>query len=182
MSYFRQITLGILSLLSGMTVTLRHLVQRPVTAPYPHRKPELSKAFRSVIALRRSEETHTHRCTACLACAKICPSACITVEGTRYEGVKGKRPVKFLVDYSLCSLCGLCIDSCVPEALTYSRVYDVAGYRRDQFVYDLLESFREDEARYIERQQAEIRTAAEGRALADGGVSTESPASEKKEP
>jgi formate hydrogenlyase subunit 6/NADH:ubiquinone oxidoreductase subunit I len=166
MSYLKRIATGLTSLAAGMAVTWRHLFRKPVTEIYPHREPTLSPHYRAAIALRTDEVSGTHVCTACMACVKICPSFCITVEGVRHEGVKGKRASEFLVDYSLCSLCGLCIDSCGVDALEYSKIYDVTGYRRDDFVFDLLEPFREKEAAYIGSKRAEAAAKEQERARA----------------
>lgn len=157
MRYVTDIVKGFLTLLSGMGVTLRNLFRRPVTEQYPHEKPELGPAFRSAIRLIRFDETNTHDCIACMQCVKICPSYCIHIEGTRHEGVKGKRAVEFEVDYALCSVCGLCLDVCPTDTLGYSKIYDVAGYARDGFTFDLLEAFRDDEAAYIRGLQEQSR-------------------------
>jgi len=182
MRYFQRVSVGGLSLLKGMAVTFINMFRRPVTETYPHQEPELTEAFRSAITLLRFPETNTHDCIACMQCVRICPSFCITIDGTRHAGVKGKRAERFDVDYALCSLCGLCLDVCPTDTLGYSKVYDVVSYERDAFTFDLLEAFREDEARYIARVQAESAAAeaekaarkAEAAATSPGG-GTESP-------
>jgi NADH-quinone oxidoreductase chain I len=152
---------GFLSLLTGMWVTFRRIFKRPVTLTYPHKKPELSAAFRSAISLIRFDESGSHDCVACLQCQNICPSYCIAIEGEKPEGLKKKRATKFDVDYALCSLCGLCIDVCPTVTLEYSKIYDVADYRPDAFVYDLLEPYRDGEADFL----VEARKKAEAAAL-----------------
>ena len=102
------------SLPSGMWVTLKHLGRttlgrKKVTEQYPHEKPELPKAYRSAIKLIRFPETDSHDCVGCKACERICPSACISVDGDRVEGIKKKRATHFEMDFALCSLCGLCL-------------------------------------------------------------------------
>jgi NADH-quinone oxidoreductase chain I len=164
MRYLHSIFAGLVSLLLGMGVTLKNLVRRPVTLQYPHEKPQLPPAFRSAIALVRFDDKGTHDCVACLQCVNICPSFCITVEGDKPEGLKRKRATRFDMDYSLCSLCGLCIDVCPTDTLEYSQIYDVVGYRRDDFVYDLLVDFREGEQAYLEKVRAEAEAAARAKA------------------
>jgi NADH-quinone oxidoreductase subunit I len=175
--YFIELASGLWTLVSGMGVTLRNLFRRPVTEQYPHEKPELSPTFRSAITLLRFDETNTHDCIACMQCVRICPSFCIHVEGTRHEGVKGKRASEFEVDYALCSLCGLCIDVCPTDTLGYSKVYDVAGYERDGFTFDLLEEFTDDEAAHIRRLQEE-NAAAEAKKAAAKAAAAEAKASD----
>lgn len=173
MRYFTDILSGLWTLLTGMGVTIRNMFRRPVTEQYPHQKPELSPTFRSAINLIRFEETNTHDCIACMQCVRICPSFCIHIDGTRYEGVKGKRAEKFDMDYALCSLCGLCIDVCPTDTLGYSKVYDVVGYKRDGFVFDLLDGFREDEAAYIRKVQEESKVAEAAKQQGTEGKSSE---------
>ena len=166
MNYLRRIIVGLASLIAGMWVTLKNMFRRPVTEQYPREKPEMSDAFRSAIALVRFDKTGTHDCVACMQCVNICPSFCITIEGEKHPGMKRKRATLFEVDYSLCSVCGLCIDVCPTDTLTYSKIYDAAGYRRDEFVYDLLEPYRAGEQAYLQqvREQAEAEAAAKAAA------------------
>ena len=175
MSAFGRMLRGGRSLLLGLGVTLKNLFRRPVTETYPHQKPELSAAFRSAIALVNFPASGSHDCVACMQCVNICPSFCIKVEGEKPEGLKRKRATLFEVDYALCSLCGLCIDVCPTNTLTYSKIYDDVGYRRDQFVYDLLLPFRAGEAAW--REQARLAAAdpivgpTSGGGASGGGVS-----------
>ena len=152
-AYLRQLLLGLLSLLRGLRITGRHILRAPVTELYPHAAPQLSKAYRSAIQLVRFEETRSHDCVACMQCVNICPSFCIAIDGEKLDGIKKQRAVTFHMDFSLCSLCGLCIDACPTETLEYSRLYDVAGYRRDGFMHDLLEPFVDTEAAWREEQR-----------------------------
>lgn len=152
MGYLEAITTGLKTLATGLGITFRHAVQKPVTLQYPKEKPELSKAYRSAIQLVRFEESATHDCVACLQCVKICPSHCIDIEGGKVEGIKKKRAEKVEMDFALCSLCGLCIDVCPTETLEYSKIYDEAGTNRN-WVFDLLKDFREGEPAFRERQR-----------------------------
>lgn len=182
MSYLRQIVAGVATLLAGLWVTLKNLFRKPVTLQYPREKPELSRVFRSAIALVRFEDKGTHDCVACMQCVNICPSFCITVEGDKPEGLKRKRATRFEVDYALCSVCGLCIDVCPTDTLKYSKNYDEAGYRRDGFIYDLLDGFREGEAAYLESARAEERAKAEVAAAAKRKVAEKGKASKRGVP
>ena len=166
MRFLSTLIAGFWSLLVGMGITLRHLFRRPVTLTYPHERPKLSANFRSAIALVRFEESKTHDCVACMQCVNICPSFCITIEGDRPEGLKRKRATTFLVDYSLCSVCGLCIDVCPTDTLKYSKIYDEVATKRDAFVYDLLSEFRDDEAAFLARSR-EAEKAAQAAKLAE---------------
>ena len=69
--------------------------------------------------------------------------------------MKKKRATQFDVHYSLCSLCGLCLDVCPTDTLEYSNKFDDAGYHRDEWTYDLLATYRDGEEPYRERARAE---------------------------
>jgi NADH-quinone oxidoreductase subunit I len=141
----------------GLTVFRR----KNVTLQYPAEKPTLAPAYRSAIKLIRFEETNTHDCVACKACENICPSYCIKLSGGKVEGIKKKRVAEFEMDFSLCSLCGLCLDVCPTDTLEYSKAYDEAGYNRDWRV-DLLAEFRDFEPEFIEQQrEIDAKAAAE---------------------
>ena len=128
---------------------------------YPHEKPELSGAYRSLIKLIRFDEIDSHDCVACMQCVKICPSYCITIEGGKVEGIKRKRATRFEVDFALCSLCGSASTCVRRDTLEYSKLYDEAGYDRE-WTYDLLSEFRDEEPAFIERQKVlEAKEAAE---------------------
>ena len=183
---------GARSLVFGMAVTIRALFQtlfqrKAVTLKYPHEKPALSGAYRSAIKLIRFEETQSHDCVACLACQRICPSFCISIEGGKVEGLKKKRASDFIMDFSLCSLCGLCIDVCPTDTLEYSRLYDEAGYTRD-WKMDLIQPFRADEDAFREAQaererlEAEEKAAEKERKLAAAKAAKAAKAAEAAEP
>lgn len=137
-AYFREILVGLWSLLAGMGVTIRYFVKPIVTVQYPRQKLSMSPKYRGHIELILDPETGTHRCTACEMCARTCPSNLITVEGVRDKETKKKYPTTHIIDYSLCSLCGLCVEVCPTEALRFSDEYRLAAYRREDMVFDLL--------------------------------------------
>jgi NADH-quinone oxidoreductase subunit I len=155
------------SLVRGVGVTARTLVEPKVTEMYPHTEPQLSEAYASCIQFVRFDEIDSHDCIACDKCAKICPSDCIVVEATKLPGMKKQRALVFDVDYSLCSLCGLCIDVCPTLTLEWSKDFDRAHYTRDEWTHDLLLPFRDEysdeemAAKLLARDQ---RVAAEKRA------------------
>jgi len=162
-SYVGAILGGFRSLLTGMGITLRESFRKPVTLTYPHKKPEISEAYRGTVDLVNFDETGTHDCIACMQCVKICPSDCITIEGGKVEGIKKMRASVVEMDFALCSLCGLCIDTCPTETLKYSKIYDDVGYQRN-WTYDLLEPFRAGEEDFLTKQREIERIAAEEKA------------------
>jgi len=138
MSYFKEIAVGFWSLLAGMAVTIRYFVKPIVTVQYPREKIQMSPRYRGYPQFIIDPETQTHKCIACDMCARICPSQLITVEGTKFPGEKQKRATQYLHEHQYCSLCGLCVEVCPTTALDFSKVYTLAGFRREDFVIDHL--------------------------------------------
>jgi NADH-quinone oxidoreductase subunit I len=178
---------GTASLLEGMKVTIGHFFRKPVTSEYPRQRIEMSKAQRNAIVLIPKDEVggDSHNCIACLQCEKICPSACIKIEGERPDGLSMKRPTVFDVNFALCSECGLCLDVCPTETLGYSRMYDEAGYTRE-FHHDLLaewaptedaarERLREEAARKKAEAQKKVEAAAAAKAKAEADAKAGEP-------
>ena len=73
-TYVRDVWAGFLSILVSMGVTLRHLFSHAVTVQYPHelRRFPLRSLNRHVLTVNLV--TNKLKCTACDACAKICPT------------------------------------------------------------------------------------------------------------
>lgn len=137
--YLEEIVSGSRSLLAGLWITLRHTPRRPVTLNYPYETLRMTERFRGHIELIRNRETGEPNCVVCLACQKACPSQCIRIEGAKPEGAKRKVPTLYLLDFTTCSLCGLCVESCKFDALEFSREYNLASLRKEDFHMDMLE-------------------------------------------
>jgi len=136
-NYFKEIAVGFYSLLAGMAVTIRYFVKPIVTVQYPRQQLTMSPRYRGHIELLIDPETGTHQCIACEMCARICPSQLIQVEGVKLDPKK-KVPLKYVIEYYYCSLCGLCLESCPTNALQWSKEYLLANFHREDSVYDLL--------------------------------------------
>lgn len=141
--YFLDLVAGARSLVKGLGVTLGELFRPAVTVPYPREKLEIPAAFRGHTELVRDPRTGTHRCIVCLMCQTDCPSSCILVKGEKREGATGKVLTAYQLDFTRCSLCGLCVEVCPTAALRFSREYALAGFSRDRFRYDLLTRLEE---------------------------------------
>jgi NADH-quinone oxidoreductase subunit I len=136
--YFRDIALGLYTLMVGMAVTFRNMFQPAVTLQYPYETLEMTPRFRGPVELIRDGETGQPHCVVCLMCQKACPSGCIDVDGEKPSGAKRKVPTKFILNFTTCSLCGLCVESCKFDALRHSRAYNLASTRKEDFIMDLL--------------------------------------------
>jgi NADH-quinone oxidoreductase subunit I len=94
---------------------------------------------------------------------QTCPSGCITVvrrkapklaaeqtqPATEAGDEKAKKPAvpkepeRFIYDYSLCSLCGLCAEVCPVQSICFSSYAYLVSQRREEFRMDLLAKLRE---------------------------------------
>ena len=117
-------------LLKGLTVTLKHMLQRSITQEYPDEKPNLPPRTRGVIALKQEN------CTVCWKCSRECPDWCIYIDSHKetHEPASGgrARSVKvldrFAIDYALCMYCGICVEVCPFDALFWSPDFEYAEY------------------------------------------------------
>ena len=134
-AYVRDIGLGFLSILVSMGVTLRHLFTPALTVQYPkeRRRLPLRSLNRHVLTIELA--TGKLKCTACDACAKICPTRCITIVGAG-KG-KERHPVEFVIDHNLCMYCNLCVEVCPFDAITmWTGQYEFGAFRRTGLVID----------------------------------------------
>jgi NADH-quinone oxidoreductase subunit I len=137
-NYLKEIGLGFYSLLVGMWITLRHLFRRPVTVQYPYQTVRLPARYRGHIELTCDESTKQPKCIVCMACQRACPSGCITLDGQKPEGGTRKVLTQYKLNFTTCSLCGLCVESCNFAALRFSRDYNLASTRKEDYIMDLL--------------------------------------------
>lgn len=134
-AYVRTIWLGTLTILAAMQVTLRHLFTPAITVQYPAVKRRLPLRSLNRHVLTIDLDTGRLKCTACDACAKICPTRCITIVGAG-KG-KERHPVEFVIDHNLCMYCNLCVEACPFDAITmWTGQYETGAFNRMGLVYD----------------------------------------------
>ena len=137
-TYFKDIYSGLISLFIGMGVTYREFFKPTVTVQYPYETLTMTERYRGHIELIENEEGKPS-CVACGLCQRACPSACITLAGEKLEGEKKKVLTKHILDFTRCSLCGSCVESCNFNAIQFSKEYNLASTRREDFIFDLLQ-------------------------------------------
>ena len=126
----KEIVHGFTTVLVGMKVTMRHMLEPPVTMHYPDEKWAMPDRFRGLI------KVDMDACIVCDLCMKACPVKCITIEWERQEGKTGKTATRFEVDYQKCLYCGLCTPPCPTDAIWHSHEYENASYTRDPQIID----------------------------------------------
>jgi NADH-quinone oxidoreductase subunit I len=119
-------------ILRGMSVTGTYFVVDKVTVEYPKEKLETYSRFRGVQALLCSPDTGDVKCVACMLCATICPSHCISIVGEETPE-RRSRPVTFDLDLSRCIFCGLCEEVCPEAAIVMTRHYELATCDKSDF-------------------------------------------------
>lgn len=152
------------SLFVGLRVTGKYCLQPTITVHYPRQTvdPEVEQTFGGHVELvAKPKNPAKPKCIGCMMCVTNCPSGCLTVvkakapkptpaeeEAMKEAEAKGeevkkpkapKEPAKFLYDFSLCSLCGTCIENCPVGSLRYSNNIYFVGTSRKQFKLDLLQ-------------------------------------------
>lgn len=135
--YVKEIVTGTVSLLTGMAITIKFFFKPVVTVQYPHEDIPMTPRFRGHIELIPDAKTGSSKCIVCMMCQKACPSGCISLTGAKPEGAKRKVLTKYTLDFTRCSLCGLCVDSCKPSAIAFSNNYNLAGTSKEHYIFDL---------------------------------------------
>ena len=101
----------------GMSITLSHLLRRPITTQYPDRTPiavrdPLPARYRGFL------EVDVAICTGCQACERACPISCIQIELEKDPANPKQRVVtQFDIDEAKCMFCGLCVEACPCDAI-----------------------------------------------------------------
>lgn len=142
--YFSDIFYGSKSLLIGMGITFKEFFKPVVTVSYPYETLPMSAKFRGHIELV-ADENGKPKCAVCGMCERACPSGCITLGSISVEvevdgKVKKKKVLsKYDLDFTKCSLCGQCVENCSFDAITFSKDYNLASGRKEDFHFNLVE-------------------------------------------
>jgi NADH-quinone oxidoreductase subunit I len=103
----------------------------------------MQERFRGHIELIKNEETGQPNCVVCGMCQRACPSGCISLKGEKPEGAKKKVLTTYILNFTTCSLCGSCVESCNFNAITFSKDYNLASTRKEDYIFDLLKRLEE---------------------------------------
>ncbi|MBI3186060.1 MAG: 4Fe-4S binding protein [Myxococcales bacterium] len=115
----------------GMSVTLSYMFRRPITVQYAG--PELAEQSGDLIQHRLPSryrgflEVDTEICTACQACERACPIACIAIQIEKDPASPKQRVMtRFDIDEAKCMYCGLCVEPCPTGAIQHTREFEGA--------------------------------------------------------
>lgn len=142
MSYLGEIYTGAVSLVSGLGVTIKALFRPIVTVQYPRETIDIAPAYRGHIELL-ADENGESKCICCGLCQLNCPSNCISITSSKPAGAKKKVLDSYIQNFTTCSLCGTCVEGCPADAIRFSDDYNLAGYSREEFYFDLVKRMRE---------------------------------------
>ena len=141
-TYFSEIYHGLISLFIGMGITFKEFIKPTVTVSYPYETLTMCDKYRGHVELIENDEGKPN-CVVCGLCQRACPSDCISLDGKKPEGEKKKVLTKYVLDFTRCSLCGSCVESCNFNALEFSKEYNLASTRKEDFIFDLLKRLEE---------------------------------------
>jgi len=122
-------------ILRGMSVTGTYFVVDKVTVEYPKEKLQTYPRFRGAQALLTDPATGDTKCVACMLCATICPSQCISIVGEQTPDGRS-HPATFDLDLTRCIFCGFCEEVCPVAAIVMTRQYELATYDKNDCLLD----------------------------------------------
>ena len=150
---------GLKSLAIGLGITGQAFCAKNVTVIYPKEEVDNLSTYRGPVELvGKDDAPDVPKCVACGVCGKACPSNCLTIRSpipvkdgelpsdpaemgpAPQKGAK--TPGEFILDFSLCSLCGQCVRACAHNALRYSNNPYLIGVNRKDFKLDLIARLR----------------------------------------
>jgi len=168
-------------LMKGLKVTAKNflstvIMRRAMTITEKWGARKIADRYRGIIVLTTDLQTGEENCIGCMGCVRACPDHCIYIEVERREGHRGRYPVKFIVDLSLCSFCGLCVEACPTPSLIHSHIWQYGGYSRSDLLLGkekLLKWGDEEQARRGDAELITGKRSQQRRIKEREGVSTE---------
>lgn len=126
-------------ILTGFGITAKRLARKKVTVSYPDELREQYPRTRWRHYLTRYD-SGLERCIGCSLCAGACPARCIYVEAAENTDTERYSPgeryaVRYEINMLRCIFCGYCQDACPTGAIVLRKDFELANYKREQFVY-----------------------------------------------
>lgn len=137
--YIAGIIKGIISLMEGLGVTLKHCFRKPITLQYPEQRPDISLRFRGRLVMPVDPATKENRCTACMICVKACPNHSLDcVKMTGEDGKPKPKAASYTYNMGSCIYCNLCVESCPFSAIIMSDDYETGTENKADLTLDLV--------------------------------------------
>jgi len=158
--YFKDIWIGITTIIAGMAVTMRHILfERAITVQYPHEKLQMYPRARARL-INTVED-----CECCYKCQRICPVNIFFIKGVRADKDEdlGMLPtgkpklmhiLRFDIDFSKCLYCGLCVDVCETKSLHWESPQEDSVYTLEELYKKFAVMSEEEKKRLLEKEAA----------------------------
>ena len=144
--YFKAIFSGMISLATGMGITIKEFFKKDVTLQYPTERWKMHERFRGRVDMPMDPLSGAHKCTLCMMCVRICPNNSLEITQTKGADGKGRILDKYIYKLSTCTLCELCVEACNFDAIRMSDLHEQADLGRGDLIHtkaDLLREGRE---------------------------------------
>jgi len=138
-----------IGLIKGLSVTLKHFFEKPITVQYPESRLPVGPLFRGG-AIR----LNVAKCISCGLCSMACPNNAIDLTTEKTEDGK-KKLSHYVHNIPVCMYCNYCIEACPTKAITWTADYEMSCLDRNALRIDCL-------ATGLQVQAAAAPTVAEG--------------------
>ena len=119
-------------LLTGMSVTWKHLWGKKETFCYPEEKLPMTDNFRG-----GNLAMDWRVCIGCSMCANACPNKALALEIV--QDAKKKRHMKSYVHKSgRCLYCNLCVEVCPVKTLVWDKDYAISTWSKETMTHDAM--------------------------------------------
>lgn len=119
-------------LLTGMSVTWKHLWGKKETFCYPEEKLPMTDNFRG-----GNLAMDWRVCIGCSMCANACPNKALDLEIV--QDAKKKRHMKSYVHKSgRCLYCNLCVEVCPVKTLVWDKDYAISTWSKETMTHDAM--------------------------------------------
>ena len=169
-------------LLTGMSVTWKHLWGKKETVCYPEEKLPMTDNFRG-----GNLAMDWRVCIGCSMCANACPNKALDL--TIVPDAKKKRHMKSYIHHSgRCLYCNLCVEACPVNTLVWDKDYAIATWSKETMTHDAMtDEDRADLAEFLAQAEVEAaeekakkEAAAKAKAEAEAKVKAEAEAAAKE--